>query len=98
MTKININSRMKETMAGVFYLLLLSFSSSFLTSCVDTVILPDNKTVDDDYWQKKSEVDAVVATAYAQLRDEAALRNMIVWGDFRSDELVVTSTLPTSAA
>ena len=69
-----------------------------MSSCVDTVILPDNKTVDEDYWQKKSEVDAVVATAYAQLRDQAAIRNMIVWGDFRSDELVVTSTLPSSAA
>jgi hypothetical protein len=64
---------------------------------VDTVILPDNKTVDEDFWQKKSEVDALVATAYAQLRDEAAIRNMIIWGDFRSDELVVTSTLPSSA-
>ena len=72
--------------------------ASLFTSCVDTVILPDNKTVDEDYWQKKGEVDAVVATAYAQLRDETAIRNMIVWGDFRSDELVVTSTLPTSAA
>lgn len=68
-----------------------------MTSCVDTVILPDNKTVDEDFWQKKTEVDAVVATAYAQLRDQAAIRNMIVWGDFRSDELVLTSTLPTSA-
>ena len=72
--------------------------ASLFTSCVDTVILPDNKTVDEDYWQKKGEVDAIVATAYAQLRDETAIRNMIVWGDFRSDELVVTSTLPTSAA
>ena len=72
--------------------------ASLFTSCVDTVILPDNKTVDEDYWQKKGEVDAIVATAYAQLRDETAVRNMIVWGDFRSDELVVTSTLPTSAA
>ena len=69
-----------------------------LTSCVDTVILPDNKTVDDDFWQKKGEVDAVVATAYAQLRDASAIRNMIIWGDFRSDELAVTSTLPSSAA
>ena len=68
-----------------------------MVSCVDTVILPDNKTVDDDYWQKKSEVDAVVAAAYAQLRDASAIRNMIIWGDFRSDELVVTSTLPSSA-
>ena len=77
------------------YLLLLT--SYLLIGCVDTVILPDNKTVDDDYWQKKSEVDAVVATAYAQLRDASAIRNMIIWGDFRSDELVVTSTLPSSA-
>ena len=74
------------------------FASIAMVSCVDTVILPDNKTVDDDYWQKKSEVDAVVATAYAQLRDASAIRNMIVWGDFRSDELVVSSTLPSSAA
>jgi hypothetical protein len=65
---------------------------------VDTVILPDNKTVDEDFWQKKSEVDAVVAAAYAQLRDQAAIRNMIVWGDFRSDELVMTTSLPSSAA
>ena len=80
----------------LFILYTLLFSAMF-TSCVDTVILPDNKTVDDDFWQKKSEVDAVVATAYAQLRDASAIRNMIVWGDFRSDELVVTTSLPSSA-
>jgi hypothetical protein len=79
-------------------ILSIIFASVALSSCVDTVILPDNKTVDDDFWQKKSEVEAVVATAYAQLRDQAAIRNMIVWGDFRSDELTVASSLPTSAA
>ena len=63
-----------------------------MTSCVETIILPENKTVDEDFWQKKSEVQAVIATAYAQLRDAAAIRNMIVWGDFRSDELVITSS------
>lgn len=79
-------------------ILSIIFASVALSSCVDTVILPDNKTVDDDFWQKKSEVEAVVATAYAQLRDPFAIRNMIVWGDFRSDELVLASSLPTSAA
>ena len=78
-------------------ILSIIFASIAMVSCVDTVILPDNKTVDDDYWQKKSEVDAVVAAAYAQFRDASAIRNMIIWGDFRSDELVVTSTLPSSA-
>lgn len=68
------------------------------SACVDTVILPDNKTVDEDYWQKKTEVESVVRTAYAQLRNEAAIRNMIVWGDFRSDEMVITNSLPVGAA
>ncbi len=94
---VTILNKVRKMAKGLlpFYLFALL---PLLASCVDTVILPDNKTVDDDFWQKKSEVDAVVATAYAQLRDEAAIRNMIVWGDFRSDELVVTSTLPSSAA
>ena len=60
--------------------------------------MPDNKTVDDDYWQKKSEVEAIVGAAYAQLRDATAIRNMIVWGDFRSDELEVADALPASAS
>lgn len=81
-------------MKKLFSMILASIA---LTSCVDTVILPDNLTVDKDFWQKKSEVDAIVGTAYAQLRNEAAIRNMIVWGDFRSDELVVSSSLPVSA-
>ena len=84
---------MMKLLGAAFFIL----HSSLFISCVDTVILPDNKTVDEDYWQKKSEVDAVVATAYAQLRDASAIRNMVVWGDFRSDELVLTSTLPTGA-
>ena len=69
-----------------------------LSSCVDTVILPDNKIVDEDYWKKKSEVDAVVTTAYAQLCNQNVIRNMIVWGDFRSDELVMNAAIPSSNA
>ncbi len=94
MKKLSIIKRMANGITVIGYCLLVIGMSS----CVDTVILPDNKTVDEDFWQKKSEVDAVVATAYAQLRDATAIRNMIVWGDFRSDELVVSSTLPSSAA
>lgn len=66
-----------------------------LSSCVDTVILPENKILDEDYWQKQSEVDAVVAQAYNQLRDESVIRSMIVWADFRSDELAVASDFKT---
>ena len=92
--QLTYHNKTTMTMKKIFSIMLASLA---MASCVDTVILPDNKTVDADFWQKKSEVDAVVATAYAQLRDASAIQNMIVWGDFRSDELVVTSTLPASA-
>lgn len=69
-----------------------------MSSCVDTVILPENKTLDEDFWQKKDEVQSVVATAYAQLRDGGAnagsvsfQRNIIIWSDFRSDEMEISS-------
>ena len=94
-TKTYIFNKVKEAGKRAVYLMMTPL---LLASCVDTVILPDNKTVDEDYWQKKSEVQTLVATAYAQLRDATAIRNMIVWGDFRSDELVMTSSLPSSAA
>ncbi len=93
----NIFYKVRKKAKDFLPLYLLTLLPLF-ASCVDTVILPDNKTVDEDFWQKKSEVDAVVATAYAQLRDASAMRNMIIWGDFRSDELAMTSTLPSSAA
>lgn len=80
-------------MKKIFSILLASLA---LSSCVDTVILPDNKVLDEDYWKKKSEVEAVVGAAYAQMTNSELLRNMIIWGDFRSDELVISSSVLTS--
>lgn len=93
----------KRLIFASFNLLILATS---MTSCVDTVILPENKTLDEDFWQKKTEVESVVATAYAQLRDGGYLdyksnernvnkvsfqRNVIVWGGFRSDEMMLAN-------
>ena len=80
------------TMKKIFSIILASVA---LSSCVDTVILPENKILDEDYWQKESEVYAVVAQAYNQLRDESVIRSMIVWADFRSDELTIASDFKT---
>ena len=84
MKQIIIN-KTKELLRFMVYILLPLAGGGWVgVSCVDTVILPDNKTVDEDFWQKKSEVEAVVATAYTQLRDASAIRNMIVWGDINT--------------
>lgn len=81
-------------MKKIFSILLASMT---LASCVDTVILPDNKILDEDYWKRKSEVTSVLSTAYVQLRDANFMRSVVVWGDFRSDELILDQSLPVSA-
>ena len=78
-------------------ILSIILASVALSSCVDTVILPDDKILDEDYWQKQGDVESVVAQAYNQLRDESVIRNMIVWADFRSDELQIASDFTTIA-
>ncbi len=62
-------------------------------SCVDTVILPDDKIVDEDFWQNKEDVGYVVTNAYKTLLSAETSRNMIAWGSFRSDEMTYSSAV-----
>lgn len=64
-----------------------------LTSCVDTVLLPDDKTVDQDYWKTKSDVSQMVNGAYKAMLSQDVINRFIVWGDFRSDELVPVTSI-----
>lgn len=77
-------------MKKIFSILL---ACVLISSCVDTHILPENKTLDEDFWQKKDEVQSVLGKAYVELRNEELMRSFIVWGDFRSDELQLSSEL-----
>ena len=70
--------------AKVTLMLAVALTSA---SCVDTVILPDDKIVDDDYWKNKEDVANVVTNAYKTLLGAENMRNLIAWGSFRSDEL-----------
>ena len=67
-----------------------------MVSCVDTIILPDDKTVDEDFWKSKSDVQLMVNGAYKSMLSEAVIARLIVWGDLRSDELVPSGRLTGS--
>lgn len=64
------------------------FCIVLLTSCLDTIILPDDKTVDEDFWKTKEDVAKMVNAAYAGLLNDDLMKCLIVWGGYRSDELV----------
>jgi hypothetical protein len=77
------------------YILMIA-SSLMLVSCLDTIILPDDKTVDEDFWQTKADVAAMVNGAYAAMTNNDLLARLIVWGDFRTDEFVRYSAADVS--
>lgn len=66
-----------------------------MASCVDTVLLPDNKTVEEDFWQTKEDVAMMVNGAYASLATADMQQRFIIW-TLRSDELNVNSALNNS--
>ena len=66
-------------------------ASLLLVSCVDTIILPDDKTVDEDFWQTKGDVASMVNGAYAMMASNTVIGRLIIWGDFRTDEVLRNS-------
>lgn len=63
-----------------------------MVSCIDTIVIPDNKTVEEDFWQTKNDVAMSVNGAYAAMANSDLQQRLVVWTS-RSDELNVNSTL-----
>ncbi len=71
-------------------------ASLMFVSCVDTIILPDDKTVEEDFWKSKSDVQLIVNNAYRAMLSENMISRLIVWGDLRSDELIPVASVTGS--
>ena len=91
-TKAYIYNKVKAVRKKASYLLLLSSAPFLLASCMDTIILPDDKTVDEDFWKTKEDVASMVNAAYAAMASNDVIARLIVWGDFRSDELLLATS------
>lgn len=72
--------------------LILMLSGALFTSCIDTEVLPNNVTIGEDYWQSKDDVTGMVMGAYKAMCTDNVMERCIVWGGFRSDELVPFGT------
>lgn len=89
-------------MSKIYKIMCVACTATALSSCLDTIILPDDITVAEDFWKKKSDVALMVNAAYEGMTTENVMERMIVWGDFRSDEFVqptaVEGTIPDALA
>ena len=67
-------------------------SSGMLTSCGEKFLElePQNETVLENFWNEKTDVQAVIAGCYSQLQSEAIISRMMIWGEYRSENVVYT--------
>ena len=73
-------------------------ASLMAVSCVDTIILPDNMTVEEDFWKTKSDVQLMVSGAYQSMLSSDIQTRLLVWSGLRSDEMVPVANLTSALA
>ena len=60
-----------------------------LTSCSDFLeIKSQSEIVLEDFWNEKADVDNIVAGCYSALQGDGVMRRMMVWGEFRSENVM----------
>ena len=66
---------------------------AFLTGCTDFLtIYPNDRIVGNEFWKKKSDVEQMVDGCYHSMIEYNIQERAIIWGAFRSDELVQYSS------
>lgn len=59
-----------------------------LASCSDFLDIKDPKEIVlEDFWKEKADVDGIVAGCYARMQSDDVIRRMMVWGEFRSENV-----------
>ena len=68
------------------------------TGCSDFLeIKPQNEIILEDFWNEKADVETVIAGCYSALQSESAIKRMMVWGEFRSDNIGPGSNVQNDA-
>lgn len=80
----------KITVLGISILIFIGLSScdQWLT------IQPESQVILKDYWKSQEDVEAVLASCYNGLITNDNIYRMIVWGELRSDNLMIGSNTP----
>jgi hypothetical protein len=64
--------------------------SGTLVSCSDFLeIEPQNEITLDQFWNEKADVEAIMMGCYTRMQSDDVVRRMMIWGEFRSDNINV---------
>jgi len=80
--------KIKNIISSAFVAIAIG-CSSMMTSCTDYLTLyPTNAVILENYWKTAEDVNSMVATCYSSLANSDIITRMMIWGEFRSDNLV----------
>lgn len=81
---------MKNRLTYIVLLIILSIS---FPSCDDWLsIKPEGDIVEDDFWQSEADVKGMVMSAYRFLSSANTMNRIVIWGEFRSDNISLESS------
>jgi hypothetical protein len=88
--KIMITTYIKRQLfTKLISLSFIIYTLSFSVACSDFLqIEPQEIIVLDKYWNEEADVEGVVAGCYSSMQSQSVISRMMVWGEFRSDNLV----------
>lgn len=70
-----------------------------VTGCSDFLeIEPQNEIILEKFWNEKADVDAIIAGCYSAMQDGNVIKRMMVWGEFRSDNIGPGSNVGSDAS
>jgi len=82
---------------NIFIIGLSVFLLTGMAGCTEWLDLkPESEIILDDFWQSESDVESVLAACYRGLTEDAVISRMIVWGELRSDNLIVGNGFPNA--
>ena len=82
-----IYNKVRNSLRNVLF---LSVGSILFAGCSDFLdIQPMNSTVLENYWKEKADVTGAVNGCYEALASEDVVKHMAVWGELRSENVVI---------
>ena len=71
-----------------YYIICAVSAVCGFSSCSDFLqIEPQNEIILEKFWNEKADVEAVIAGCYSNMQDDGVIKRMMVWGEFRSDNI-----------
>ena len=61
-----------------------------MTGCTDFLeIEPQNEIIMEKFWTDKNDVHSIITGCYSAFQSEANVKRMMIWGEFRSDNIYI---------